>query len=302
VDPGRDVGAPGFGGGGVLADEPGNVVVRHPCRTMTSHGVEHRGRRFRAGVENGGVAAEVPGRLCRDGQATGLGAFPEQVRGEPPGVDVGEVQGEHLGVAGSEVIHEDHEELVAQPQPGARVRSDEQRRDGVCGHVLHRCRGRAVEPGDGGEVGKVDRERRLGGSRVGEERPDAGQTLVAGRGRPRPGGLHVVEEPGDSGPVDHRERDLLDCHVAMFGDVAQEHVPGMAARGDRVRGCAALSGQERGEPLAKMPVETVRGLLAGLHDVSAGMMPAAEVSPVAARRSGSRWTYHAVEEYFWCPM
>ena len=112
----------------------------------------------------------------------------------------------------------------------------------------------------------------------------------------------MVEELGDSGPVDHRERDLLDCHVVMLGDVAQEHVPGMAARGDRVRGCAALPGQERGEPLAKMPVETVRGLLAGLHDVSAGMMPAAEVSPVAARRSSSRWTYHAVEEYFWCPM
>ena len=35
-----------------------------------------------------------------------------------------------------------------------------------------------------GEVGKVDRERRLGGGRVGEERPDAGQALVAGRGRP----------------------------------------------------------------------------------------------------------------------
>ena len=62
------------------------------------------------------------------------------------------------------------------------------------------------------------------------------------------------------------------------------------------------AGQERGEPLAKVPVEAVRGLLAGLHDVTSGMMPAAEVSPVAARRPGSRWTYHAVEEYFWCPM
>ena len=53
---------------------------------------EHRGRRFGAGVENGGVAAEVPGRLAGDGQAPGFGAFPEQVRGEPPGVDVGEVR------------------------------------------------------------------------------------------------------------------------------------------------------------------------------------------------------------------
>ncbi len=67
-------------------------------------------------------------------------------------------------------------------------------------------------------------------------------------------------------------------------------------------GCAALAGQERGEPLAEVPVEAVRGLLAGLHDVTSGMMPAAEVRPVAARRPGSRWTYHAVEEYFWCPM
>ena len=184
VDPGRDVGAPGPGGSGVLADEPGDVVVGYPCPAMIPHGVEQRCLWFRAGVEDGGVAAEVPGRLAGDGQATGLGAFPEQVRGEPPGIDVGESQGEHLGVAGSEVIHEDHEELVAQPEPGARVRGGEQRRDRVGGHVLHRCRGAAVEPGDRGEVGKVDRERRLGGGRVGEERPDAGQALVAGRGRP----------------------------------------------------------------------------------------------------------------------
>src|SRR6266581_4022445 len=86
-----------------LADEPGDVVVRHPRRTMIPHGVEHRGRRFRAGVEHRGVAAEVLGRLAGDGQAPGFGAFPEQVRGEVPGVDVGEVQGEHLGVAGSAV-------------------------------------------------------------------------------------------------------------------------------------------------------------------------------------------------------
>src|SRR6266851_2742253 len=66
-----------FGGGGVLAHEPGDVVVRHPRRTMTSHGVEHRGRRFRAGVENGGVATEVLSRLAGDGQAPGFGAFPE---------------------------------------------------------------------------------------------------------------------------------------------------------------------------------------------------------------------------------
>ena len=33
----------------------------------------------------------------------GFGALPEQVHGEPPGVDVGDVQGEHLGVAGSQV-------------------------------------------------------------------------------------------------------------------------------------------------------------------------------------------------------
>ena len=112
----------------------------------------------------------------------------------------------------------------------------------------------------------------------------------------------MVEEPGDGGPVDHRERDLLDGDAVMPGGVAQEHVPGLAARGDRVRGRAALAGQERGEPLAEVPVEAVRGLLAGRHDVTAGMMPAAEVRPVAARRSGSRWTYHAVEEYFWCPM
>src|SRR6266700_2337912 len=103
-------------------------------------------------------------------------------------------------------------------------------------------------------------------------------------------------------PVDHRERDLLDCGVVMSGDVAQKHVPGLAARRDRVPGCAALAGQECGEPLAEVPVEAVRSLSAGLHGVAAGMMPAAEVRPVAARRSGSRWTYHAVEEYFWCPM
>jgi hypothetical protein len=184
VDPVRDVGAPGLGGGGVLADEPGDVVVGHLCRAMISHGVEQRCFRFRAGVEDGGVAVEVPGRLAGDGQAPGLGAFAEQVRGEPPGVDAGEVQGEHLGVAGGEVIHEDHEELVAQPDPGAGVWGGEQRRDRVRGHVLDRCRGRAVEPGDGGEVGEVDGERRLGGGRVGEERPDAGEALVAGRGRP----------------------------------------------------------------------------------------------------------------------
>ncbi len=112
----------------------------------------------------------------------------------------------------------------------------------------------------------------------------------------------VVRLNERSGPVDHRERDLLDCHVVMSGGVAQEHVPGLAARRDRVPGCAALAGQERGEPLAKVPVEAVRGFPAGRHGVTAGMMPAAEVRPVAARRSGSRWTYHAVEEYFWCPM
>src|SRR5262249_5769411 len=113
---------------------------------------------------------------------------------------------------------------------------------------------------------------------------------------------HVVEEPGDGGPVDHCERDLLDCDVVVFGDVAQEHVPGLAARGDRVLGCATLAGQKRGEPLAKVPVEAVRSLAAGLHDVTPRMMPWARVRPVAARRSGSRCTYHAVEEYFWCPM
>src|SRR5258707_1091665 len=113
---------------------------------------------------------------------------------------------------------------------------------------------------------------------------------------------HVVEEPGDGGPVSHREGDLLDCDVVMFGDVAQKHVPGLAARRDRVLGCATLAGQKRGEPLAKVPVEAVRSLSASLHDVTAGMMPATRVRPVAARRSGSRWTYHAVEEYFWCPM
>src|SRR4030095_13150615 len=77
VDPVRDVGAPGLGSCGMLADEPGHVVVRHLCRTMTPHGVEHRCHGFRAGMENGGVTAEVPGRLAGDGQATGFGAFPE---------------------------------------------------------------------------------------------------------------------------------------------------------------------------------------------------------------------------------
>ena len=302
MDPGRDVGTSSLGGGGVLADEPGDVVVRHPGRTMIPHGVEHRGRRFRAGVEHSGVAAEVLGRLAGDGQAPGFGALPEQVHGEPPGVDVGDVHGEHLGVAGSQVIHENHEELITQPGPGARVRDGEQRRDRVSAHVLHRRRGWSLEPRDGGEVGKVDRERRLGGRRVGEERPDVRQPLVAGRGRPRLRGPHVVEEPGDGGPVDHREGDLLDTGVVMFSDVAQEHVPGLAARRDRVPGCAALAGQERGEPLAKVPVEAVRSLRAGRHGVTAGMMPAPRVRPVAARRSGSRCTYHAVEEYFWCPM
>jgi hypothetical protein len=120
MGPSRDVGASGFRGNGVLADEPGDVVIRHPCRTMTSHGVEHRGLRFRSGVENGDIAVEVPGCLAGDGQASGFGAFPEQVRGESPGVDVGEVQGEHFAVAGSEVIHEDHEELTQIFQRGSR--------------------------------------------------------------------------------------------------------------------------------------------------------------------------------------
>jgi len=269
---------------------------------MISDGAEHRGRRFRAWVEDGGVAAEVLGRLAADGQAPGFGAFPGQVHGESPGVEVGEGQGEHLGVAGSQVIHENHEELITQPGPGARVRGGEQRRDCVSAHVLHECRRWGFEPGDGGEVGKVDRERRLGGGRVGEERPDARQALVAGRGRPRLRSVHVVGEPGDGGPVNHRERDLLDCDVVMVGGVAQEHVPGLPARRDRVGGCAALAGQKRGEPVAEVVVEAIGGLPAGRHDVTAGMIPATLVRPVAARRSGSRWTYHAVEEYFWCPM
>src|SRR5262249_17107396 len=157
-------------------------------------------------------------------------------------------------------------------------------------------------PRDGGEVGKVDRERGLGGRRVDEERPDARQPLVVGRGRPRLGVPHGLKEPGDGDSVNHSEGELLDTDVVVFGDVTQEHVPGPAARGDRVLGCATLAGQKRGEPLAKVPVEAVRSLAAGLHDVTAGMMPAARVRPVAARRSGSRCTYHAVEEYFWCPM
>src|SRR5579863_6968949 len=78
VDPGRDVGAPGPGGSGVLADEPGDVVVGHPCPAMIPHGVEQRCLWFRAGVEDGGVAAEVPGRLAGDGQAPGFGAFPSR--------------------------------------------------------------------------------------------------------------------------------------------------------------------------------------------------------------------------------
>src|SRR6266436_8284815 len=76
VDPGRDVGTSSFGGGGVLAHEPGDVVVRHPRRTMISHGVEHRGRRFRAGVENGGVAAEVGAVSLVMGRRLGLEPFP----------------------------------------------------------------------------------------------------------------------------------------------------------------------------------------------------------------------------------
>ncbi len=59
-------------------------------------------------------------------------------------------------------------------------------------------------------------------------------------------------------------------------------------------------GQERGEPLAKVPVETVRSLLAGFHDVNAALMPTARVRPVAARRWGSRWSYHDVEVHIWC--
>jgi hypothetical protein len=59
----------------------------------------------------------------------------------------------------------------------------------------------ALSRGMGGEVGTVDRERRLGGRRVGEERPDARQPLVAGRGCPRLRGPHVAGELGDGGPV-----------------------------------------------------------------------------------------------------
>jgi len=74
-------------------------------------------------VEHLRVAGEVLGRLAGDGQAPGFGALAEQVHGASAGVDVGEVHCEHLAVAGSQVIHEDHEELVTQPDPGARVRA-----------------------------------------------------------------------------------------------------------------------------------------------------------------------------------
>jgi len=68
----------------------------------------------------------------------------------------------------------------------------------------------------------------------------------------------VLKEPDDGDPVNRGEGDLLDADVVMFADVAQEHVPGLAARGDRVLGCTTLAGQEHGEPLAKVPVEAVR--------------------------------------------
>lgn len=74
--------------------------------------------------------------------------------------------------------------------------------------------------------------------------------------------------------------DVLNCDVVVSGGVAQEHVPGVAARGDRVPGCAALAGQERSEPLAEVPTGAVRGLLAGFHGVTAGTIPATEVSPI----------------------